>query len=662
MNQIDYEDDDGDDRRFMVSAKARVIILASAVRLRHDRRMNAAPPYARALAFGIFVSFILMSASSFPATTPERSTIAEGSKWDLTQMYATAEQWEDDNKKIEAMVADFESRKGTTGESPQKLLETLRLRDRINIQLEKLSAYASMRRDEDMRQPGPQALYQRAQTLGVKWDEASSWFQPELLRIPEAQLRSWLQQAELKVYDHYFDDLLRSKAHILSAREEELLAMAGKATEAAGDAFGFLSNTELRWRVVKDPENHDIEITSSSFTQAMYSKDRRYRHDAFDALHGSFLDVKNTLSATLGGTMQRDWFYAKARHYQTSLDRALDAENLPPSVYHNLIDAVTAHRALLHRYVALKKKTLKLDGVHLYDLYVNLVDVPERTYTFEQARELVLDGVKPFGTEYVALMKKAFESRWIDIYENKGKRSGAYNSGTYLSPPYVLLNYKGTFRDVSTVAHELGHAMQSWFAKENQPPVYAGYPMFTAEVASTAAEIVFKQSMLQRTRDPKERAFLINQMLEDMRGTIFRQTQFAEFDLGAHTMAEKGEPVTAETLMKICRDQYVKYYGPDFVIDLALEVEGLRIPHYYRGYYVYRYADSYCAAAAIARRILKEEPGAREQWMKFLKIGNSMYAIDMLKVAGVDMTTPKPIEDAMALFEQLLKELEQLLS
>ena len=439
--------------------------------------------------------------------------------------------------------------------------------------------------------------------------------------------------------------------------------MAGKATEASSDAFSLLSNTELRWRTVKDADQRDVEITSASFYQAMYSKDRRYRRDAFLALHESFLDVKNTLAATMAGTMQRDWYYSKARRYPSSLDRALDAENLPPGVYHNLIQTVDARRQLLHRYVALKKKVLQLDdGVHFYDLYVNLVDVPERTYTFEQGRELVLNGVKPFGPDYVAVMQQAFDSRWMDVYENKGKRSGAYNMGTYLSAPYVLLNYKGTFHDVSTVAHELGHATQSWFAKENQPPVYAGYPMFTAEVASTAAEIVFKQSILDRTHDPKERAFLINQMLEDMRGTIFRQTQFAEFDLAAHTLAEKGEPMTAEALMKIGHDIYVRYYGPDFVMDPALDVECLRIPHYYRGYYVYRYADSYCAAAAIARRILRQEPGARDHWMKFLKTGNSMYAIDMLKVAGVDMTTPKPIEDAMALFEQLLKELEALLA
>jgi len=604
---------------------------------------------------------LFMSSSLFAATTPERSTIDERSKWDLTKMYATPKDWEDHYAKLDGMIAEFATRKGAVEKSAQTLLQALTQRDQINIELEKLVAYASMRRDEDMRQSEAQALFKRGQTLSVKWDESSSWFQPELLRIPEPDLRKWLEQDDLKVYGHFFDDLLRTKSHILSAREEELLAMAGKATETGGEAFGLLSNTELHWRSVKDSEGREVEITSSSFVQAMYSKDRRFRRDAFNALYGSYLDVKNTLAATLGGAMERDWFYAKARNYPTSLHRALDAENLPPGVYENLIQTVNDRRSLLHRYVALKKRALKLDAVHFYDLYVNLVDLPERHYTFDQAKELVLEGVKPFGPEYGAIMKQAFESRWIDVYENKGKRSGAYNMGTYLSAPYVLLNFKGNFNDVSTVAHELGHAMQSWFAKNSQPPVYSGYPMFTAEVASTAGEIVFKQFMLSQTKDRKERAFLINQMLEDMRATIFRQTQFAEFDLAAHTLAEKGEPATAEALMKICHDHYVRYYGPDFVIDPALDVECLRIPHYYRGYYVYRYADSYCAAAALAKHILKQEPGTRDQWMKFLKAGNSMYAIDMLKLAGVDMTTTKPVEDALDLFDQLLKELDQLL-
>jgi oligoendopeptidase F len=609
----------------------------------------------------VALSACLMSHPSVAATTPERSTLDESSKWDLSPMYSSVQAWNDHYQKLEGMVADFAARKGTLGNSPEALLEALKLRDQINVQLEKLYAYAAMRRDEDMRVSDTQAMYQRAQTLAVRYDEAASWYQPELLRIPEDKLRGWVNEPGLKVYAHYVDDLLRTKEHILSAREEELLAMSGKATDAASDAFGLLSNTELRWRTVKDPEGKDVEITSSSFLQAMYSKDRRFRQDAFMALHGSYLDVKNTLAATLHGTMQRDWFYSKARKYPSSLHRALDAENLPLGVYDNLVETVNKHTHLLHRYVALKKKVLGVDKVHFYDLYVNLVDVPEREYSFDQARDLVLDATKPFGSEYAEVMRQAFSSRWIDVYENRGKRSGAYNMGTYLSAPYVLLNYKGTFNDVSTLAHELGHAMQSWFAKENQPPVYSGYPMFTAEVASTAAEIVFKQAILDRTKDPTERAFLINQMLEDMRATLFRQTQFAEFDRTAHTMAEKGEPMTADSLMKLYRESYVRYYGPQFEIDEQLEVECLRIPHFYRNYYVYRYADSYCAAAAIARRIIKDEPGARDQWMKFLKIGNSMYAIDMLKVAGVDMTTPKPIEDAMALFEDLVGQLEALL-
>lgn len=606
------------------------------------------------------LNMLSATAAEPTTTTPERSSIEERYKWDLSKMYASREQWDAHYKELEGKITEFAAHKDI-GESSQTLLRALKSKDEFEVQLEKLYAYAAMTRDEDMRMPSSQALYKRAQTLELKWNENSSWFSPAVLKIPEAQLRKWLEQPELKIYSHYFDNLLRLRGHVLSPREEELLAMSGKATEAATEAFGLLSNTELRWRNVKDENNRDVEITSSSYSAAMQSKDRRYRHDAFIALHDSFLDVKSTLATTLAGAMERDWYYAKARGYSTSLQRALDAEKLPESVYQNLIQTVNAHSRLLHRYVALKKRVLKLDQVHFYDLYVNLVDVPEREYTFEQGRDLVLEGVKPFGEEYAGMMKRAFDLRWIDVFENKGKRSGAYNMGTYLSAPYVLLNYKNKFHDVSTVAHELGHAMQSWFAKENQPPVYAGYPMFTAEVASTAAEIVFKQSILDRTTDPKERAFLINQMLEDMRGTIFRQTQFAEFDLAAHTMAEKGEPLTAETLMKVCHEHYVKYYGPDFVIDPQLDVECLRIPHYYRGYYVYRYADSYCAAAAVAARMLKQDPKAREQWMKFLKTGNSMYAIDMLKVAGVDMTTPKPIEEAMGLFEKLLGELEKLL-
>lgn len=610
---------------------------------------------------GAWLLMIFMSTPGFSATTPERSEIRDVDKWDLSVMYASGEAWEAEAREVGTWVDTFATLKGSLGKGPESLRAALQARDRLHIQLDKLGAFAVMRHHEDMRLSEPQARQQRAQALSVRYAEASSWFNPELLQIPEATLRDWLKREDLQVYTHFVDDLLRSKKHILSPREEELLAMAGKATEAATEAHSLLANTELRWRTVRDAEGKEVEITSARFYQAVMSKDRRYRQEAVAALHASHLDVKNTLAATLAGAMHRDWYFAKARGYASSLEASLDAENLPVSVYHNLVRTVEDHLPLLHRYVGLKKRVLKLDAVHFHDLYVNLVDVPERNYGFGEARELVLAGTAPFGESYGAVMKRAFAERWMDVYENKGKMSGAYNMGTYLAPPYVLLNYKGTFQDVSTVAHELGHAMQSWFAKETQPPVYAGYPMFTAEVASTAAEIVFKQFMLNRTKDRLERAFLINQMLENMRGTVFRQTQFAVFDLAAHQLAERGEPMTAEVLMRMGRDLYARYYGPEFVLDGGLEVECLRIPHFYRNYYVYRYATSFCAAAALAQRIMRAEPGAVEDWMKFLKTGNSQYALDMLKVAGVDMTTPRPIADAMLLFEQWLKELDGLL-
>ena len=614
---------------------------------------------AASLACAVLLGF---PASMNAASTPQRKDIEDRYKWDLTPMYASAEAWTRHYQEIEAMVGEFAALRGKCGESAATLLRALQLHDQLGVQLEKLVAYATMRHHEDMREPALQASLQRAQTLAVKAGEASAWFQPEVLQIPEDKLKAWLRQDDLKLYAHFFDDLLRSKAHILSPREEELLAMSAQSTEASSEVFSLLSNTELRWRPVKDPDGKDVQMTEAAYYQSIYSTDRRYRRDAFVALHESYLDVKDTLAATLAGAMHRDWFYSKARHYGSSLERSLDAENLPTSVYHNLIRTINARLPLLHRYVALKKKLLKLDELHFYDMYVKLVDVPDRQYSFDEGRDLVLAGIKPFGEEYSAVMKQAFDSRWIDVFENQGKISGAYNMGTYLSDPYLLLNYTGTFNDVSTLGHELGHAMQSHFSRHSQPAVYAGYPMFTAEVASTAAEIVFKRFMLQRATNAKERAFLVNQMLENIRGTVFRQTQFAEFELAAHELAEKGEPLTAEALMKINRDIYQRYYGPDLVLDPQLDVECLRIPHYYRNFYVYRYATSLCAAVAIANRIFDRQPGAGEDWMRFLKTGNSLYAIDMLKVAGVDMTTSKPVEETMTLFGQLLDELEKLLA
>lgn len=590
----------------------------------------------------------------------ERSAIPEEYKWDLTQMYPSDLDWSRHYGQVEALVAELSGLRGTAGRSPEGLAWLLELRDTVDVQLEKLYAYAYMLNDQDMRVPASQELKKRAQTLSTRYAESTAWLAPELIGIPRQTVASWLQRSDLIIYAHYFDNLFRLQEHVLSPREEELLAMSGKATSSAGETYGLLTNAELRLPRITDRHGREIEVSHANFYSLLYSPDRRERRDAYLGFMSSFLEIKNSLASTLAGSVERDWFYAKARRYGSCLEASLNEENLPVSVYHSLISTVNDNLHLLQRFTALKKRALRLDDIRAYDLYVDIVEVPERKYTYEEGRDLILDGIAPLGPEYLAMMKTAFASRWIDVYENRGKRSGAYNMGTYLAPPYVLLNFSGTYNDVSTIAHELGHAMQSHFAARSQPPVYSGYPMFTAEVASTAAEIVFKEYVLRRTTDRTERAWMIHSMLENIRTTVFRQARFSEFDLAIHELAQRGEPLTAEAMMKLGRGLFGKYYGPELVLDGETDVECLRIPHYYRNFYVYRYATSYSAATALAQRILDEEPGAAADFMKFLRIGNSMYALDMLKVAGVDMSTPRPVEECMAVFGRLLGELEEL--
>ncbi len=593
---------------------------------------------------------------------PERSEVPNQYKWKLSDMYASEGDWNRHRDNIESMIGELTRLKGTTGKSAAHLLAVLKLQDRINVQLDKLSSFASHQFDQDMRQSQNQALRDRARTLAVKYGEAASWLEPELSNLSQETVKSWFNHGDLGVYDHYFDNLFRLKKHILSPREEELLAMVSKAAGASANTFSMLTNTELRYNTIKDEKGSDITVTAPVYYDLIYSKDRRVRRDLYLAFHRSYVEIKNSLASTLEGAAQRDWFYAKARGYKSSLEAALDRENLPVSVYHNLIGTVNEHLSVLHRYTALRKKVLKLDEVHPYDLYVNLVDAPEKRYTYEGARKLVLESLAPMGREYVDTMRMGLGAGWVDVYENKGKRTGAYCGGAYLVHPFVLLNYTGNYNSVSTLAHEMGHAMQSHFANATQPPVYADYPMFTAEVASTAAEIVFKRHILKNTADKTQRAMMIDRMLDDIRQTVFRQTRFAEFDLLIHEMAERGEPMTADVLMKKSRELFQKYYGPELVLDAEADVECLRIPHHYYNFYVYRYADSYSAAATIAKKIMSKEAGAVKNWMKFLKTGNSMYALDMLKIGGADMTTAEPVEDCMALFEDLLNQLEALLA
>ena len=616
------------------------------------------------------VMSVIFMAANVPAQAgddqvTDRSQIPAKHKWQLEHMYKTQKDWEKHYAELDKLIDEVAGLEGTAGKSADSLLNLLKKSDQLGIQIEKLYSYASHGFDQDMRETEWQKLKDRAVTLYVKAGEKTSWMSPELTNLPEETVKSWMKQnEELAVYDHYFDNLWRMKKYILSPREEELLAMSSKATGASDETFGLLTNTEIDFGTMKDEDGKEIEINSPVYYDKIYSKDRRVREEVYKKFHEGFMKHKSTLASTLQGAIDGDWYRAKARGYNSSLEAALNREKLPTSVYTGLIDTINEHLPLLHRYTALRKRVLKLDEVHPYDLYVNLVTLPEseeKIYEYEEAVELILKNLEPMGEEYVNAMRHGFESGWVDVVANKGKRSGAYSGGCYLVHPYVLLNYKGTYNGVSTVAHEMGHSMQSYFANTTQPPVYSDYPMFTAEVASTSAEIIFKQQILNQTTDPRQKAAMLDRMLDDIRQTVFRQTRFAEFDLFIHELAEKGQPMTADVLLAKNKEIFQKYYGPELVIDEVGTVECLRIPHHYYNYYVYRYADSYSAAATIAKKIMAGEPNAVENWMKFLKTGHSMYAIDMLKIAGADMTTSKPVEDCMAMFEDLLNQLETLL-
>lgn len=611
---------------------------------------------------GILAALLAATPAVAEKKVPERPEIEARYTWDLEAMYPNPAALEADFTKVEDMIKQLAALKGTLGRSPQDLLAALTLRDECSVQLEKVFAYCMMLRDQDTRVSDSQALYARAETLSTGYDEATSWITPELLSLSSDTLQSWCDQgAKLAVYRHYFDDVLRRKPHTLDAAGEELLAMAGQMSMAPGQIFGMLTNADLKFPTIKDEKGEDVELSPGRYYAFLYSADRRVRRDSTIGFHETFAAIGNTLATSLSYQMQRDWYFARARKYGTCIEAALDDDNIPVAVYDNLISTIHKSLPVLHRYIELKKRVLKLDEVHAHDLYAPLTAEVQRTIPYEEAVTTITDGLAPLGREYLEPMKKGFDSRWIDVKETQGKRSGAYSMGPYLSHPYMLLNYYETHNDQSTVAHEMGHSMHSWFTQHNQPMVYGDYSIFCAEVASTCNEILLNDYLLKNTKDPKEKAYLINQQLENIRTTVFRQTLFAEFEREVHLRTEKGEPLTFESLSKLYHDLRQKYYGPSFVIDEAVDAEWARIPHFYRSFYVYKYATSFSAAANIGTRILAGEPGAVDGYLKFLKAGSSDYPIEVLKLAGVDMTGPKPIEDVMALFGRLLDELEPLL-
>ncbi|HVP38284.1 MAG TPA: oligoendopeptidase F [Candidatus Saccharimonadales bacterium] len=592
---------------------------------------------------------------------PQRADIDPKYKWKLEGIYATDDLWDADVKRLEGMLAPWAAMKGHLSASGDSLLQAFRMADSVGVVSGRLYAYASMRRDEDNRVPRYLGEVDRLNGLFTQVGAAGAYMSPEILGIPQATLDAFLKSTPaLGLYRHALDDVLRRRPHTLPEPEERLLALSSEMSGGPGTIFGAFDNADLRYGSIRDENGQLTEVTKARWEMWRVSPDRRVRRDAFQTLFGTYAGFNNTLGACLNADVKGQLFYARARKYDTAVEASLDNNNIPVSVYRNLVATVNANLGPLHRYAELRKKWMGLDTLRLYDLYVPLVPEVKFDVSFEAAQKEVVAGLQPLGETYLAPFRKGLESGWIDVYETQGKTSGAYSGGTYSTQPYVLLNWSNTLDDEFTLAHEMGHSLHSYFTWKTQPPVYANYSTFVAEVASTGNEALFMHHLLQGKLTREQRMYLINHQLEQIRGTFFRQTLFAEFELRIHEMAEKGEPLTAEAMNKLYADLYRTYYGPALTVDSLTACEWSRIPHFYMHYYVWQYATSFAASMALSQKVLQEGQPAVDRYLGFLKAGSSDYPIEILKHAGVDMSTPAPIEATVAQFSRLLDELEKL--
>ena len=593
----------------------------------------------------------------------ERGEIETEYLWATENIFPRAEAWEEEYAAVETRVQELAKFKGTLAKDPQHLVKVLKMRDDTEARLSRVYVYSSLLSDQDTRVGENQAMKSRSRSLAIKYGQATSWMEPELTAIPFETLQSWMRASkDLALYEQAFDDLFRQKKYILSPREEELIAMAGEIRSTPNQAYSLLANADIRFPTIKDEKGKTVELSDSAFYIFMRSNDRRVRKDAYEGIVGTYRDYRNTAAALLNGAVQNHIFNVKARGYDSSLAAALDGSNIPVKVYQTLVDTVNESLPLLHRYQQIRERVLDFkDGVHAYDLFAPFIEGQNLEYNYEGAVETITTALAPLGPNYLEPMQKGFSSRWVDVFPTKGKRSGAYSSGTYLTQPYILLNFHGGYEDVSTLAHEMGHSMHSFFSRGTQPYVYADYDTFCAEVASTCNEIILQNYVLDQTPDPKKKLYLVGEFLEGIRGTVFRQTMFSEFEQRIHEMAEQGQPLTADALGAEYGKIMKKYYGPSYTHDELVDNYWIRIPHFYYNFYVYKYATSYCAASNIARRVMAGEPGAVDAYLRFLKSGSSKYPVKLLKGAGVDMTTPKPVEDAMKIFESLLDQAEELI-
>ena len=591
----------------------------------------------------------------------DRKDIDVKDTWNLESIYANNELWEEDYAALEKDAAEFAKLKGAIEADVSKIPAVLDAYYGLHRRLSKLSVYARMRFDQDTTDSTYQTMSAKIGSLGVKIGAASAFVEPEILSYSKEQLEAAEKENERTAYyGRKIEEMLRGQEHTLDAEKEELLAAAGDMAEAPDDIFSVLMNADMKYPDIVLEDGTHLPLTNSTYISYMESPDRAVREGAFKTLYGQIASLKNTFAAIYRGNLKQAKFYAQSRKYSSARAMYLADSNVPESVYDNLLSAVHEALPMMYRYVAVRKKVLGVDKLHMYDVYTPIVAAQNQTYEFEQAKQMVLEALKPMGEDYLSHAREGLENRWIDIYPNKGKKGGAYSWGCYDSQPFILLNYTKNLDSVFTLIHEMGHSIHSYYSITAQDYAYSDYKIFVAEVASTCNECLLMHDLLKKTTDKEQRKYLLNHYLDSFKGTLFRQTMFAEFEKTAHDYCAQGKPLTAEALSQMYLELNQKYFGPDMEKDEEIAYEWMRIPHFYTPFYVYQYATGYSAAVALSAKILKEGKPAVDAYMSFLKGGESKDPIDLLKMAGVDMTTEKPVADALALFGELVAELEAL--
>ena len=582
--------------------------------------------------------------------------------WNLEDMYKSPADWDRDAEKAAALPTEIAAFQGHLADKAATLLSWYQKSDEISLLVEQLMGYASLAADQDLGNNINQARNGKILGLYVALQSASAFADTEIMDIPDAKLEQFYKDApELECYRHAIDLVRRKKAHTLSAAEEQLLAATREMAEGPASIGSIFRNADLKFPSVKDSQGTSHDLTQGTFISLMENEDRVLRKTAFETFYATWKSHESLSATILDAHTKQQHFYAKARKYSNNLEAALDETQVPTNVYYNLIDTVHKHMPSMYRYMALRKKLLGVDTLHMYDLYNSIVPDADETITFEQAKEAVFEAIRPLGADYSKVVKEAYENRWLDVYENEGKRSGAYSSGGSRPHPYILLNHQDNLNSQFTLIHETGHTMHSYLSMQNQPVIYSDYVIFVAEVASTCNEVLMMKNLLSKTSDSKKRAYLLNYFMEQFRTTLYRQTMFAEFELQINEIVEKGDTLTSDSLNQIYYDLNKLYYGADMVIDPEIASEWARIPHFFYNYYVYQYATGFSAAIALATKILTEGEPAVQNYLEFLSSGSSTDPISLLKIAGVDMSSPAPIEDALNQFDELITEMEKLL-